>query len=507
MDTFKIIILKILITCSVCISAFVFVYKNGFCLADPVLSESALEVLQGGQNSGLGAMNYYGLNAQGYDPYSLFIIGAGGHMLTDASQRLEQSTGYSLDDMGFMVNDMVETASWNEGTADGMINRLTKGAYQSLGSAVQNGVNFLASKVMVGGMAAKMFLTGAIDSATNTISSVFGNNAYIKLTDEFIDNMHNIGQALVSDGDIADLSTVTSAVYGSRFSLNFNFDNGFTQHSYTYVLNFNKDVILYNNQNNGQINVCYKGTSPTLTGVIIEDGNAYQISSIRFFNGGSFRNNGIEYIYQPIGANTVQGYYYDIFGNGIMGGDRDACIAILNALNGDYRYLYSNSTNMQTLFDLLKNKWVTTDDLAQINTKLNELTRGNIDIDGNNLAVIDTDTLNDKYMELYNLIQTILQNNSFLNNDTNFDTENSELTDPIPEPDPEPVENINQGIDIPTGFDNSLLNPFVDIIKTPFKFFTIFSPVFAIFGSNPLLSLWLFFPSFLIIMIIIWCLK
>lgn len=475
-------------------------YINGFCLADPVLSESALENFQV-LNGGMGAANYYGLNAQGYDPFTLFIVGAGGDVLDKTNTWLENNTDYDLSDMGFMANDMIETASWNEGTADGMINRLTKGAYQSLGSAVQNGVNFLASKVMVGGMAAKMFITGAIDSATNTISSIYGNNAYIKLTDTYVNNINDSLTNYLQNYSIPNISTLNY-----KFGKNVEFTST-SEHKH-YVLKFDKPLLFYNDVANGQIYFIrpsgYEINS--FSGVIVNttNGQSASFSSYGTASGpNNFVINNVTYITKAIRINS-KAVYSDIFYNGL-----DSCKSFISTYNpfnfSQYSFNYSDNLFIKNLFDQLKDKWVTTDDLKQINDKLGELTLGNISINGQNNNVIDTDS--DSLSGLADLIQSIIDNNAFLNNDTNFDSESSLTTEPVPEPDPDNEINFG-GTTLPEDFVPFGWTPLFDTIKLPFEFSGLFQPLFYVFGSFAgLWAIWSFVPIAILVLLFIWALK
>ena len=76
------------------------------------------------------------------------------------------------------------------------------------------------------------------------------------------------------------------------------------------------------------------------------------------------------------------------------------------------------------------------------------------------------------------------------------------------EPIPEPTQDYT-GVAVPDDFPEApIFDPLVDIVKTPFAFFSIFEPIFYVFGASfNFFGVWLCVPVVMIILLIIWALK
>lgn len=504
MDKLKFALLNICVPVAVSVFVFIGIYTNGFCSAmeNITASSSAFEVIQGGANKGNGF--YYSLTPEMYGTLGPLAI-------DELNAELYSKYGWDLETIQI---DGAE--DWTNGVDPQVA---TQFGYQVTGQTLGDLAQSVIYKISTG--LGKMFGLG---QKTGDTLSVVHNGAVYYVDENTLDRVKSTRTDLINSGDytVIDnknsiyskhllINAVRSSTYGDSTVIRLDVSLPCAICYYTANRSGYNNVVAYvpaSFVRQGTGGDSYSYYIDNCHGFEIQaNGQRFDFNTLKFYSANSTLTtvdiNGVTYYYLLLlggHSELIQSKYS--FGSG-----SNARQTITNATaNGNTEksvatlYRYSNQQDMENLLNQLKGKYVTSEDMQTLIDAINKLQYGVITIDGNQMPVIDTNA--ESLAQLQALINQILANEQNL-----ADVLNRYNTEIEPEPEPNPIENINQGIDIPTGFDNSLLNPFVDIIKLPFKFFTIFSPVFAIFGSNPLLSLWLFFPSFLIIMIIIWCLK
>ena len=493
-------ILNKIIFSVICFTFFLFLaFKscvlNSFCLADPsfTLDSNTLSLLQGGQTSGINGMNYYGLNCQGYDPYSLFVLGAAGDVISKTDQYLSTNYGFDLQDCEFGANDTIESLEWNSLTADSVVGNLSLGSISSFGDLIRQGADILVSKAIVGGLSCKTIMAGVVDDVTGKITSLIGNgNAYVNLSDSFIDNLDNCSDYLVNNNDVVDISS-SNVKFGKNLE--------FTGQGFHYVFRCSLPILCYNYSAGGSIYALFPYNSydvspASLTIVDISTGTVISSDSFGITsNNGTLTIGGSLYMYAELIFSRDRIYSDTLFSQS----DAINFISDYDPYNSgfDYNVGYSNPNNIKALFDLLRNKWVTTDDLRQINDKINKLTLGNIVIDGSQASVIITDS--DSISDLEDLIQDIIDRNAIINNDSKFD----DYLDSNPNPDPDPDPSDPSWPDVPDDIPDWMVGVIPDLL--PDEMFSIFKPVFDIVGTDySMHSTFIAIPAILIIAFVVY---
>lgn len=452
--------------------SFYFVYTDSFCLAQEsfLLDQSAFEVLEGGANGQNGAYSEsstFGLNA---DPNTL-VFGVNA-IIDDINTKLYQNYGWDLETMSWVVED-----SMSQAVKDQVNHNL------ALGATIGSGFMLYESSVVNALTGAKDYILGKVDETTGKISEVY-NNAYTYLSDSFVNKFLGLKQDMIQNDEIVDISNPANCY----FSKSVVFDRG----NVKYILNFSSEKLFY----------CYgDGVS-----IVFPNDNAYWDfvgglrvvgSSTEVLTGASLSNantfyvNGREYV---VGYIIVRPSGYTVACD-LSFGSLENAKSLCYLFNNDTSYYYnsSNYNAIKNLLDQLKGTWVTTDDLRQINTKLDELTLGNISIDGQNNRVIETNT--DSLTELSSLIESILEQNADISlaldelNNSSGGGSGSEDDD-----------------DFPTEFPSTFWPSFFPDLL-PDEMFTMFKPIFDIVGTQySMYGLWILIPSILIFILILYIL-
>ena len=448
----------------------VFCDSNASALPSYELDSSAWSVLEGTGGAYTEGYDYY-LNA---DP-NMFVFGVD-HILNDINSKLYDQYGWDLETLSWEIEDsMTEAVKTN-------FNRKL-----ALGTTIAQGFNLYESTLINQLTGAKDYILGKLNTTTGKIDQVY-NNVYTYVSDDLINKMTSIKTDLIEDQTLYNFSQANHYLYGSNFHFVYGSWNN-------YTLQFSHDVVLTSwSQANGyySIGIISQYNSNVhipCSGVCVDVGisRSHPIEYCYIEGAGSQKviNGTTYYVGQLVihctDNSTFYPYSAQFYGNGTT---------VLNNLNsydnsGYYDYDYNNSSylDFKAILDELKGNWVTTDDLRQINEKLNELTLGNIVIDGSTLPVIDTDS--SKLAELENLIHSILDSNEFAND---------ELGDPEPEPEPNPNYTIPEEL-WPSFFPDLM----------PDDMFSMFKPVFDIVGTNySMYNLWILIPSILIFILVIY---
>lgn len=359
----------------------------------------------------------------------------------------------------------------------------------------------------------KAFVLGVKDNLSDTIQTA-SNKAVFWWNRTFSNSLNNAKQALEQVGEIVNLSNTPNAVTDKI--------------NWTYS-SINYDIQCLDKSYNPAQIIIYQYRSGE-AGAFIPADYVYS-GSDRMGAVGTTKINGSEFNIDSIytdGAVTqiIRGrtYYYgklyqhwDGGGNSIAlndgYSDYQSTLQFLQnydpyANNGNIAYDYAQETISGTSVDImqllsrLEGHWIDTDSASRVRDILD----GGIVIPDTQTGT-STWTLTDELVaELTDVIDDILDQSRTLEDELGViaDSGTADPNDPSDDQD-----YFDTGIKVPDDFPDSSFDTVNDIISSPLQFFSIFEPIFMIFGANTLMifSLWLFVPCVIIIAFIIWALK
>lgn len=504
---------------------------------------------EGGAYTNVKQYSFFGANPE------TFVFGVD-QIINQINNDLYSKYGWDLETASWQAEDYFNSGQWVGTGADNFVYQISDGQFNTYANAIANGYQLFhmasstASKSIFGD--AKQWILGKLDTATNTINSVI-NNAVVKITPQLLASMGLTLDTLQEDDVVKDTSN-SNLFYGNSFTFT---NPGSTS---TLIYNFNvsqKGYCFYIPTGDSNGSQCYLGwLVPYDSTYDLGSNNSYQYqienglnSGYRITNGtrrdsvsaglryqtndpNSTRKtviiNGVTYIYGRMylwdsaiasSYNTIMcGFSYS---NGSQSYGLPTISELLASLqNGDSLESYSiglspttqegSTIDWANTLEGLLGKYVPTSKLQELIDIMNGLANKPIFYPNpgpnGDIAplqeVAPTDNqwqlIIDKIDELEDIAGSIA-----------LDIANTPLADPLPEPEPEPEpepnpNTPNMGITIPDNFPTDpVFNPLTDIVSAPFDMLSIFKPIFALFGVNWLLPLWLLIPPIIIIVLII----
>lgn len=440
-----------------------------------------------------------------YDQINNQLYNSFGYDIEDALWTMEDNfTDYATGRAENPINNGLLSAD----TTNWMASKMVQGIYTA-DAFVDAGYKYFSNSCEQWGENVKNFVVGKVDEVSGAITDV-SSTVIQKITDDGILNLSNIQNNLVSNNQILDLS-VGDIFYGRSFALDVFKPDGTSIGQLN--INFPFDVGLFIESNssldNGlsYIRFIYPeglglGNPLFASGVIVSNGNATQFS--RIFSTSSYSNyswNGYQwYAYRFNTSNTGSAYnslcvrssdvptidaISSLFNSSFMGADTS------------YIYAYDNSSALalQSQLDRLLGHWVDSLTIGNIQDLLN----GGIviNVDGTpSIAFTD-----EQIAELTDIIDGAIADS--INYDDVFGTYYDDAIDDPVIPDP-PINDpdIYDEIDVPI----TPIDTIGSALTVPYMFSSIFEPIFLAFGGG-LFSLWLFVPTLIVFVAIIWAMK
>ena len=319
------------------------------------------------------------------------------------------------------------------------------------------------------------------------------------------DNTLSMYESALSNA-ISNNSLIDYTDTKSYFNSKFQFRNG----DYLYNIVYPQNVMLYCGEYNHYV-YCLAPASSFDIGsfsgnrVNVTNGSIDQISNTSITSDNGYISIGdVNYLYGRLLSSVGYIESSSIFQT------RSEAVAYINTYNpyhvvssGVYSLSPGIEAILQQLLGELKGHYVSTSDLEALVDSLSNngvITNDDVVIDGvtENVPVIDW--TQDYIDTLQGIIEGILENSAVYDDvisDSNADT---------PDPGPDPYD--NTGTRVPDGLPG-IFSPIIETIQVPFSVVSMFEPIFYIFtgGLSSLFSIWILFPLFILVLLVIWALK
>lgn len=493
---------------------------KSYALADPVydLSPDAFNILEG------GLQDNYNVGF-GFSP-EMFAYGFD-QIYNDISWKIYNSTGFDLDEVGnpWYLTDKLGTAFRNRG---GITDPYQQTAtFLALGMsaemALQQGYQIVSNNIAnipTYGRAIKNWFLGKVDDVTGMVTETTG-KVISFVDDVFINSMVGTFDNAVENNDIVNMSN-SPVYYSYAYDTKVNDSH--------YYLSFEKPVILFTGRSTSRGDVlfaCYpKGEDIIGNGFVVNtsSGSRTDFSSFRYNtyygSGDIVAFDGTVYYYAALVG------VFDVIQSSVIYSQPLSSLSDVKAYLEGYNYDkpraydYSPTTSSGTPFNigdilrLLLNNYITSDQSKQIIEVIHEFPTIPQEIVNPDTGTAETvpqiQPTDDQIADLKELVEQIVEDNKVLIEELGLPEPDPVLDpDPIPEPDPEPSPDYSpQGTEVPEGFPIPIFTPLISSLQLPFQFSSIFEPIFHTFGGfYGLFNMWLFLPSLLVILILIWALK
>lgn len=502
-------------------SMIVFV-KHVHANALPQLDYDSWTVLEG-QGGAYNDLYEFGLGA---DP-NLIIYGMDS-ALQNINNAMYDAYGWDLENLAWYAEDWVaDPNNWVGSGADNLAYTLSNGQYSTMADLINNGYTLFSAVTNTTTQSlfgtAKQFIMGKYDTATGTIKNVF-NNALVKITPELLLGLGGITGGLISDNVISDMSVDSAPIYTNNVH-----GTVYADLTHQYNLFFNSNVYFwtatspdYTTASDGVQRWYVRVMAETSDlSTIFKDGvtsAGYQISSVNMGYPTQVQINGKTYYYGTLrlyvqGNNTL----YNLLVPNKMGNlanlqswlenNTDSPTSSYNLSPTDTS---GNTINWNDLFNQLNNKYVPIAELHEIIDLLHQIqVRPNFypnpQPNGTPATLPEATPTPDQWGLLEDEIDRI----GGIADQIQEWIADTPMTDPVPDPEPNPNPNPlpdtpNTGITVPDDFPTDpVFTPITDILTAPFDMLSIFKPIFALFGVNWLMPLWLLLPPIIIFILII----
>lgn len=463
--------------------------------------------------------------------------------LNNINMNLYQLYGYDLVDLSNDVwNSISDPIEWynaltkyasGEYTVDGnrvdisvanrIAQRISQGALTGAVTAknlLDVGYRYFSTSVPQWGENAKQFILGKVDEVTQQIVDI-APTMVTKITSQGLSAYNQVYNNLVESGDIVHRTDNNAYIGNSIYYTN-------TQDNYSFCYTFDSPVFFS----------CYADGSLACFVPLSECSINETYKTIRlnnFVSGYGIKNNTVtvfnslnslsyrsDYVFN---INGVDWYFFATLYNDknftticrpeLSKGGYSSYIEFLRALLSSNPTLTDNtisysyvdnalSVALKNQLDRLIGKYVDSITLDRINDIVSSIPIGQ-ELVGDATVPVAVPT-----QELVDELTNVVDDALVLDEDYAIAFDDAYLAeiDTTPESEPSPYPD-STGTAVPEGFPEApIFDPLVDIVKTPFSFFSIFEPIFQVFGSSfNFFGVWLCFPVVLIILLIIWSLK
>lgn len=479
---------------------------NGFCQAVPELvpDSNGFSVIEG---SGLQYYDWSMPITEMYFMQNPFVID---DMYYSMDSWLKNNTGYDIEhsyQMGIDGTVFTDGGAFDVATANWLADRFSRGTLTAAQIA-SNGYRIFSHSAQQWGSNAKEWFLGKIDSVTGKITNVTS-NVVTKVTAEGLANYQSMLNSQLDNGTLSDLSSGNAFVSNSFVMTYKSYSSIEGGRIYTANFQFNDDLVFYTVDRSGYntktlyvlvptSNVDFSGTYPKLlgSGVFVMSNSP---SSIAYYVLSDVHNvtiNNVSYTYGNLIACNSNGGWVASIDNRIPFGDYNQAITLLGGNASIANGFQLSPTVQTTLDDLLSQligKYVDNNILKDINDVIQ---RAPVVIETvDNQAIPVAEPSSSQIDEIEQLIQQAIDNSLL------YEPLLSPYEEPEPEPDPEP-SNVDYGLTIPDDFPVDTVAPVLDTLYLPSSFFSIFEPLFPVFGQHQTLMLnsWYIIPGFLIVL-------
>lgn len=472
------------------------------------------------------------LNGQGGVTDNMFEFGASPEIsaylfdkvYNDIYWKVYDSTGKYLDDydpIDVIGKGLVD--EWQHGalldkwsTSPLVFNSLVYQTGVAVEDAVNRGITLFKNTASEAGNSIKSWFAGIKDDVTGKITETTGKAIFL-YNEAFRDTFINTVSSAVENGDISNLSN-QQIFYTDHLSVggtNYYYDLYFPDNFYFYTGGIRMGQNIYNavylvaphgvfstsvNYNiYGNVVANSNGEKRTVNYII-----PYSVFSFTLDDGSVY-----DYFYFQEGA-----FASYVLSNSDFSSLDQVKAFLKSQSGGSYAYNYSPNTSgglPYSVLDILNNllgKYITSDQTKEIVKVIHDFPTVPQEVvnpnTGTNETIPQITPSDEQLQELIDLVNDIISDNEGLAEELG-DSEPS--PEPEPDPDPAPVYP-PQGTEVPEGFPIPIFTPLINSLQLPFQFSSIFEPIFHIFGGFfGLFNMWLFLPSLLVILILIWALK